>query len=57
MANTPYLILKLNKKGAYSHEFNAVYKRYADGNSLYFDNGIQEFDNSVTITKAYDLHY
>ena len=39
---------------SYPHEFNAVYKRYADGNSLYFDNGIQEFDNSVTITKAYE---
>lgn len=40
----------------YPHEFNAVYKRYSDGtsNSPYFDNGIQEFDNSVTITKAYE---
>jgi len=39
---------------AYPHEFNAVYKRYAEGNSIYYDNGIQEFDNSVTITKAYE---
>ena len=39
---------------AYPSEFNAVYKRYADGNSIYFDNGIQEFDTSVTITKAYE---
>lgn len=39
---------------SYPHEFNAVYKHYADGNALYFDNGIQEFDNSVTITKAYE---
>lgn len=38
----------------YPHEFNAVYKRYADGNAAYYDNGIQEFDNSVTITKAYE---
>lgn len=39
---------------SYPTEFNAVYKRYADGNSFYFDNGIQEFDNSVTITKSYE---
>lgn len=39
---------------AYPGEFNAVYKRYADGNSMYFDNGIQEFDTSVTVTKAYE---
>lgn len=38
----------------YPHEFNAVYKRYSDGQNLYWDNGIQEFDNSVTITKAYE---
>jgi len=36
------------------NEFNAVYKRYSDGSSPYYDNGIQEFDNSVTITKAYE---
>jgi carbamoyltransferase len=39
---------------SYPHEFNAVYKRYSDGNSPYYDNGIQEFDNSVTITKSYE---
>jgi len=41
---------------SYPHEFQAVYKRYSDGNntSLYYDNGIQEFDNSVTIVKAYE---
>jgi carbamoyltransferase len=39
---------------AYPHEFNAVYKRYAEGNAAYYDNGIQEFDNSVTITKSYE---
>ena len=36
----------------YPHEFNAVYKRYSDGTSVYYDNGIQEFDSSVTITKS-----
>lgn len=39
---------------SYPHEFNAVYKRYSDGASQYYDNGIQEFDSSVTITKAYE---
>ena len=39
---------------SYPHEFNAVYKRYSDGQSPYYDNGIQEFDDSVTITKAYE---
>jgi carbamoyltransferase len=39
---------------AYPHDFNAVYKRYAEGNAAYYDNGIQEFDNSVTITKAFE---
>lgn len=39
---------------AYPSEFNAVYKRYADANSIYFDNGIQEFDSATTITKAYE---
>lgn len=40
---------------SYPHEFNAVYKRYSDGQTnSYFHNGIQEFDGSVTITKAYE---
>jgi carbamoyltransferase len=40
---------------AYPHEFNAVYKRYSDGGQgMHYDNGIQEFDSSVTITKAYE---
>lgn len=41
---------------SYPHEFNAVFKRYSDGNgnSGYYDNGIQEFDGSTTITKAYE---
>lgn len=41
---------------SYPHDFNAVYKRYSDGNekSVYWDNGIQEFDNSTTLVKAYE---
>jgi carbamoyltransferase len=39
---------------SYPHEFNALYKRYAAGDASYYDNGIQEFDNTVTITKAYE---
>jgi carbamoyltransferase len=39
---------------SYPHEFNALYKRYSDGNAFYYDNGVQEFDNTVTITKAYE---
>jgi carbamoyltransferase len=44
---------------SYPHEFNALYKRYAAGDATYYDNGIQEFDNTVTITKAYEAvtHY
>lgn len=38
----------------YPHEFNAVYKRYSSGQGPYWDNGIQEFEGSVTITKAYE---
>lgn len=45
----------------YPHEFTALYQRYSDGqwNSSYYDNGIKEFDCSVTITKAYEAvsHY
>ena len=41
---------------SYPNEFNAVYKRYSNGlyNGMYYDNGIQEFDGSVTITKSYE---
>lgn len=39
---------------SFPHEFDAVYKRYSDGSSDYYYNGIQEFDSSVTITKAYE---
>lgn len=38
----------------YPTGFDPIYKRYADNNCQYFNNGIQEFDNSVTITKAYE---
>lgn len=46
-------------KCSYPMGFEAIYKRYADGNAQYFHNGVQEFDNSVTITKAYEAvsHY
>lgn len=48
-------IIKCNYPG----EFDPIYKRYADGNAFYYDNGVQEFDNTVTITKAYEAvsHY
>lgn len=39
---------------SYPDQFNAMYKRYSDGACQYYDNGIQEFDNSVTTTKAYE---
>jgi carbamoyltransferase len=39
---------------SYPGQFDAMYKRYSDGRSPYYDNGIQEFDSSVTITKAYE---
>lgn len=43
----------------YPGTLEALYKRYADGNAFYYDNGVQEFDNTVTITKAYEAvsHY
>jgi len=41
-------------KCSYPTTFDPLYKRYADGNAFYFNNGIQEFDNTVTITKAYE---
>lgn len=40
---------------SYPHDFIALYKRYSNGDMTpYYDNGIQEFDSSVTITKAYE---
>jgi carbamoyltransferase len=46
-------------KCSYPGDFEPLYKRYADGNAFYYDNGVQEFDNTVTITKAYEAvsHY
>lgn len=38
----------------YPSNFDTIYKRYSDGTSPYFSNGTQEFDNSVTLTKAYE---
>ena len=38
----------------YPAKFQAVYKRYADGKTAYYRNDAEEFDNSVTITKAYE---
>ena len=48
-------IIKCNYPG----DFEPIYKRYADGNAFFYDNGVQEFDNTVTITKAYEAvsHY
>jgi carbamoyltransferase len=44
---------------SYPNEFNAVYKKYSNNDAIYYDNGIQKFDNSVTITKSYEAvsHY
>jgi carbamoyltransferase len=41
-------------KCAYPMVFDAIYKRYADGRASYYNNGVQEFDDAVTITKAYE---
>ena len=41
-------------KCAYTEPLQPLYKRYADGQAFYYSNGVQEFDNSVTITKAYE---
>lgn len=39
---------------SYPGTFTVIYKRYADGKTLDFDNGVQYFNDSVTITKAYE---
>lgn len=39
---------------SYPAEFTPIYKRYADGNSITFGNGVQNFDDTITITKAYE---
>jgi carbamoyltransferase len=41
-------------KCGYPTDIEPLYKRYADGGAFYFNNGVQEFDNTVTITKAYE---
>jgi len=41
-------------KCSYPSAFEPLYKRYSDGRTPYFNNGMQEFDNSVTITKAFE---
>lgn len=38
----------------YPTELTPVYKRYADGNTITYSNGVKEFDDTVTITKAYE---
>lgn len=38
----------------YPYKFEAVYKKYSDNDFKYYENGIQEFDDSVSITKAYE---
>ena len=39
---------------SYPNEFVPVYKRYADGNTITYSNGVKDFDDTVTITKAYE---
>lgn len=39
---------------SYPHAFSAVYKRYSADQAAYYNDGIREFDNSVTTTKAYE---
>jgi len=38
----------------YPAEIIPVYKRYAENNSITYSNGLKEFDDTVTITKAYE---
>jgi carbamoyltransferase len=38
----------------YPTEIIPVYKRYANGDSITYDNGLKVFDDTVTITKAYE---
>lgn len=38
----------------YDSGFQPLYKRYFEGSGNYTNNGVQEFDNSVTLTKAYE---
>ena len=41
-------------KCSYPNTFETVYKRLADGAAQYFNDNTHEFDNSVTVTKAYE---
>lgn len=41
-------------KCSYPAGFQPIYKRHSDGINPYFNDGINEWDNSVTITKAYE---
>lgn len=41
-------------KCSYPANFHSFYKRHSDGINPYFNDGINEWDNSVTITKAYE---
>lgn len=38
----------------YPSTFTPLYKRYADGNAFFYRNNVQDFDNSVTLTKAFE---
>lgn len=41
-------------KCAYPAVFNTVYKRYSDGHSAYYTDGVNEWDSPCTITKIYE---
>lgn len=41
-------------KCSYPATFEPIYKRHSDGVNPYYNDGINEWDNSVTITKAYE---
>lgn len=39
---------------SYPNDIVPVYKRYASGQTVTWDNGLKDFDDTVTITKAYE---
>ena len=41
-------------KCAYPAMFDTVYKRYSDGHSAYYNDGVHEWDSPCTITKIYE---
>lgn len=41
-------------QASYPANFQEIYKRFSDGHSQYLNTGVHEYDNSVTITKAYE---